>query len=85
MKKYYETEILKFLNEGEYSPLFCSDFLHFLLSNRCDIRQIGDEIKYLEGLSTKTFTKKQTKFKKGPLKSLWHKHFLLPKIFQKTV
>ena len=55
------------------------DYMNF------DISYIVNEIRYLEGMNTKSSTKEATQFIKKPLKGLWHKHFFDTQFILKNI
>ena len=72
----FELERLQAVTEGRYSLLFIIKLILVFL-NGDGVNRIIHEIRALEGAGTKkSKMKPQTKFKRGSIKGLWHKHYL---------
>lgn len=57
------------------STVFLMQTLKLQINRVVNIHSIIEEIKVLEGISSKSFTKKAESFKREPLKGLYKKHF----------
>jgi hypothetical protein len=60
---------------GKYSSLFLVDLLLHMEYLGVNPFKIMDEVKALEGLSSRSHTKPATPFEHLPLEGLWHKHY----------
>ncbi|WED29903.1 hypothetical protein L3V77_21080 [Vibrio sp. DW001] len=60
---------------GRYSVSFLLDVFFAFEKGLINISAVLDEIKYLEGVGSKTQTKPASQFNRKPLKHLWHKHY----------
>ena len=63
------------LENTEISKLLLWQLYYFHSNRIFSIYYILDEIKYLEGITKATRTKKEEEFKGQYLRGLWHKHF----------
>lgn len=72
---YNKKNIDELLVTGKYSFLFEKQFIKLANNGMFGFEPIAREIRYLEGSSAHTYTKKETLFKCEKLKGLWHKHF----------
>lgn len=61
--------------EERYSISFLLDVFFAFENDLVNIPAVLDEIKYLEGLGSKTHTKPPSQFNRRLLKGLWHKHY----------
>ncbi|MDC5249362.1 hypothetical protein NRA59_03430 [Acinetobacter baumannii] len=69
-----EMEGFQKITEGRYSYLFVQKLIELMHTGE-GVSRVLREVKCLEGLSTSTM-KPETKFKRGVIKGLWHKHYL---------
>lgn len=57
------------------SDYFVAQLKHLQTEGQIHTKSIVDELHYLEGIKSRTRTKKATAFKRGKLKGFWHSHF----------
>jgi hypothetical protein len=65
---------LSVFKEAEFSFLFIAELFNAHTNQIYNTYAILDEIKNIEGLSSRTMTKPASPFDRPPLKGLWHKH-----------
>lgn len=63
------------ITNERYSISFLLDFFFKFNNNQINPWALLNEIKFLEGRELVTKTKAATKFKRPPLRGLWHKHY----------
>lgn len=65
------------ITNGAYSSVFLAEVARHLEQRTQNILAILDEVGALEGatFSRQSSTKRETRFKRPPLKGLWHKHY----------
>lgn len=75
LKKFAESLGLNEIAPNRYSNLFVLDLYIWNKYEGHEPFLVINEIKVLEGFTTRRETKKASKFNNPPLKGLWHKHF----------
>lgn len=60
---------------SRYSEIFIADLIVYRELNHVDPKLIINEIRNLENLDNKSYTKNATQFRRSPLHPLWHKHY----------